>query len=123
MEIVETVAPLVIEKLELIRDSGGAGKFRGGCGVEMDIRVRNEKGGVTLLNISGRDVYPAQGLFGGTEGGKSEILFLGGDRSHSRKKLHPRKIVNLEPNSRVTFSLTRRRGLRKSGRERCTTRG
>src|SRR4029077_18172779 len=104
VEIVETVAPLLIEKLELIQDSGGAGKFRGGSGVEMDVRVMND-GGVTLLNISGRDVYPAQGLFGGKEGGKSEILYLGNDRSRVRKRLHPRKIVVLEQSSRVRFRL------------------
>ena len=104
VEIVETVAPLLIEKLELIQDSGGAGKFRGGCGVEMDVKVTNAKG-VTLLNISGRDVFPAQGLFGGMDGGKSEILSLGAERSHSRKKLHPRRIVNLDENARVRFRL------------------
>ncbi|MDA4129539.1 MAG: hydantoinase B/oxoprolinase family protein [Thaumarchaeota archaeon] len=104
VEIVETVAPILIEKLELIQDSGGAGKFRGGCGVEMDVRVTNSEG-VTLLNISGRDVYPAQGLFGGLEGGKSEILYLGRDSSRARKKLHPRKIVRLDQSARVRFRL------------------
>ena len=104
VEIVETVAPILIEKLELIQDSGGAGKFRGGSGVEMDVKVTNEDG-VILLNISGRDVYPAQGLFGGMDGGKSEILYLGNGKSRVRKRLHPRKIVNLEQGSLVRFKL------------------
>jgi len=102
IEIVETVAPIIIEKLELARDSAGAGRFRGGCGLEMDVRISNP-GGVVLLNISGRDVYPAQGLFGGKEGSKSEILIL--RKSGGRKRLHPRKIVNLEDGTVVRFKL------------------
>jgi len=102
VEIVETVAPILVEKLELIRDSGGAGKFRGGCGLEMDVRISNPDG-IILLNISGRDIYPAQGLLGGKEGSTSEILQLG--KSGGRKRLHPRKIVNLENGTVVRFRL------------------
>ena len=107
VEIVETVSPVIIERLELAQDSGGAGKFRGGCGVIMDVRIAN-KAGVTLLNISGRDVYPAQGLFQGKEGGKSEIIYLGkvgSKRGEKTKKLHPRKIVQLENNDVIRFKL------------------
>ena len=105
VEIVETVAPIIIERLELSQDSGGAGKFRGGCGVIVDVRVAN-KDGVTLLNISGRDVFPSQGLFKGKEGGKSEILLLDSKRARQkRRKLHPRKIVQLESGDLVRFVL------------------
>jgi len=107
VEIVETVAPVIIERLELAQDSGGAGKFRGGCGVIVDVRVANSEG-VTLLNISGRDVYPAQGLFGGKEGGKSAIVYLGKFRAKKRappKKLHPRRIVQLEDGDIIRFKL------------------
>jgi N-methylhydantoinase B len=103
VEVVENVAPLTITKLELIRDSGGAGKFRGGLGLLVEIRVDN-KDGVTLLNISGRDKYPAQGLFGGFEGGKSKILLKQNGKGDF-KRLHPRRIVFINQGSVLRFHL------------------
>lgn len=103
VEIVETVSPLTITRLELSKDSGGAGKFRGGLGLVVEVRVDN-KDGVTLLNISGRDRFPAEGLFGGLEGGKSSI-FIRGDGKHTFRKMHPRKIANLNHGDLVRFEL------------------
>jgi N-methylhydantoinase B len=103
VEIVETVSPITVRKLEIARDSGGAGKFRGGCGLLFDVRIENEDG-ATLLNISGRDKFAAIGLFGGMSGGNTEILL----RRSSRlkwSKLHPRKIAHLERGDYLRFRL------------------
>ncbi len=40
-EVIETLAPIVLEKRELRPDSGGAGTFRGGLGQAMKIRLRS----------------------------------------------------------------------------------
>ena len=103
VEIVETVSPLTITRLELSKDSGGAGKFRGGLGLVVEVRVDN-KDGATLLNISGRDRFPAEGLFGGLEGGKSSI-FIREDGKHTFRKMHPRRIAHLNHGDLVRFEL------------------
>ena len=103
IEIVESVSPLTVRRLELAQDSGGAGRYRGGCGLQFDVKIDND-GGATLLNISGRDKFSAQGLFGGLNGSKTEIL-LRKKGSFHWKKLHPRKIVHLDAEDYLRFTL------------------
>jgi N-methylhydantoinase B len=46
MEMVESTYPLRFRRYELIPDSGGAGRFRGGLGVRRDIEFLDESGSV-----------------------------------------------------------------------------
>jgi N-methylhydantoinase B len=66
VEAQEATQPIVVERFELIADSGGAGRFRGGCGVRRDLRFLAEDG--KLTNLSERQVFPPYGLFGGEPG-------------------------------------------------------
>jgi N-methylhydantoinase B len=66
VEAQEAHQPIVVERFELIRDSAGAGKFRGGCGVRRDMRFLADEG--QLTNLSDRQRFPPYGLFGGTPG-------------------------------------------------------
>lgn len=66
VEAQEANQPIVVERFELIRDSAGAGKFRGGAGVRRDIRFLADEG--KLTNLSDRQKFPAYGLFGGKPG-------------------------------------------------------
>ena len=66
VEAQEARHPLVIERFELIPDSGGAGTFRGGCGVRRDMRFLADEG--KLTNLSDRQTFPPYGLFGGQPG-------------------------------------------------------
>jgi len=62
----EAKYPLMYERLELIRDSGGPGKHRGGLGARRDIRVLADVG---LISTGDRSRHtPAWGLFGGIRG-------------------------------------------------------
>ncbi len=67
VEAQEANQPIVVERFELIRDSAGAGKFRGGSGVRRDMRFLADEG--KLTNLSDRQRFPAYGLFGGKPGG------------------------------------------------------
>jgi N-methylhydantoinase B len=67
VEAQEANQPIVVERFELIRDSAGAGKFRGGSGVRRDMRFLADEG--KLTNLSDRQRFPAYGLFGGQAGG------------------------------------------------------
>ncbi|PYM36511.1 MAG: 5-oxoprolinase [Candidatus Rokuibacteriota bacterium] len=67
VEAQEANQPIVVERFELLRDSAGAGKFRGGCGIRRDMRFLVDEG--QLTNLSDRQTFPPYGLFGGKPGG------------------------------------------------------
>jgi len=69
IELFETAYPLRVERYELIRDSGGAGRFRGGLGIRRDIRVIDHR--ATFSCIGERHKFEPQGLFGGRNGTKA----------------------------------------------------
>jgi N-methylhydantoinase B len=66
VEAQEARHPIVVERFELIRDSGGPGRFRGGSGVRRDLRFLADDG--KLTNLTDRQRLPPWGLFGGREG-------------------------------------------------------
>jgi len=66
-EVTEIRHPWRLERLELIQDSGGPGRYRGGLGVRREYRIGNECG---LTVTAERCLYtPPWGLFGGKPGG------------------------------------------------------
>jgi N-methylhydantoinase B len=66
IEVMEIEFPVRVERYEIIPDSGGAGKHRGGCGVCRDLRILGEN---TVLSVrSARQKFPAQGREGGFAG-------------------------------------------------------
>jgi N-methylhydantoinase B len=78
VEIMESEAPLLLRKKELIADSGGPGKFRGGLGQELIFYLPEEDYGpmpqVCVTLIAGRFKRPAHGIHGGGKGSKGAFL-------------------------------------------------
>ena len=72
IENIELKCPVLVEERVLRRDSGGAGKFRGGLG--LDSRVRNLVEGRWNLVQTGRRKDPPWGLWGGKPGAVSDFL-------------------------------------------------
>jgi N-methylhydantoinase B len=72
VEAQEARHPVVVERFELIPDSGGPGRFRGGCGIRRDMRFLAEDG--KLTNLSDRQRFPPWGLFGGRAGALGRTL-------------------------------------------------
>jgi len=66
VEAQEANQPLIVERFELIGDSAGAGKFRGGCGIRRDLRFLADEG--KLTNLSDRHKFAPYGLGGGRSG-------------------------------------------------------
>jgi N-methylhydantoinase B len=66
VEVQEARHPVVVERFELMTDSAGAGRFRGGCGVRRDLRFLADEG--KLTNLTDRQTFPPYGLFGGAPG-------------------------------------------------------
>ncbi len=66
VEVQEARHPIVVERFELIPDSAGPGRFRGGSGVRRDMRFLADEG--KLTNLTERQRFPPYGLFGGRPG-------------------------------------------------------
>jgi len=77
VEVVEYTAPVVIWKKELSPDSGGAGEFRGGLGVSVEIGSRHPAP-FSLLAMFERIDHPAQGRAGGHAGARGRVRLRSG---------------------------------------------
>jgi N-methylhydantoinase B len=73
----ELETPLVIERRELIVDSGGAGRWRGGLGEELVLRAAPDGADpakpIVLSGSAGRMRFAPAGLFGGQPGSPGRI--------------------------------------------------
>jgi N-methylhydantoinase B len=65
VEIEETKDPVIVERYELIPDSGGAGRFRGGLGVRRDYRLQSA---ARVISVLERCTSPHWGVAGGKHG-------------------------------------------------------
>jgi N-methylhydantoinase B len=78
VEIFESDTPLIVEKRELVVDSGGPGKMKGGLGKREFFRVPDDEyAPIPPVNLgiqAGRFTYPAEGLFGGKPGTRAQFL-------------------------------------------------
>lgn len=72
MEVIEAKYPIQVLRYTLIPDSGGAGEYRGGLGLEVTYRMLRGNA-LSAVFVSGRCKFPAFGLFGGTDGQLNEI--------------------------------------------------
>ncbi len=67
IEVMENEFPVCVERYEMIADSGGAGRQRGGLGVRRELRIVAP--GVKLATRCARQRFAAHGLAGGEAGG------------------------------------------------------
>jgi N-methylhydantoinase B len=81
MEVLENIVPLRCWRQELRQDSGGAGKFRGGLGQEVEVEYLADGDGM-LGMMSERHEHPAFGLFGGQSGQCTIATLNGRDAPH-----------------------------------------
>ena len=100
VEILESDTPLIVEKRELMTDSGGIGRMKGGLGRRMVLRIPDDAYAplppVNLGIQSGRHQYAPEGLFGGGEGAKAAFLVNG-------KPGNPYGLSQLKPGDVVTM--------------------
>jgi N-methylhydantoinase B len=76
VELVEADLPLEVVRYELVPDSGGAGRFRGGLAYVREFRLLASRAVLTIR--SDRRFHPPYGLFGGRAGGGSDNLLTRG---------------------------------------------
>jgi N-methylhydantoinase B len=83
-EVWESRNPWIVEELELAADSGGAGEFRGGLGVNISFRMREDS---FVTSTVERTRNPSWGLAGGEPGRPNAVAIRhpDGDRCEMRK--------------------------------------
>ena len=89
-----------IRRLELIPDSGGAGTFRGGCGLRKDVELLAREATITLLGD--RHTNAPYGLFGAGPGAKAETLL---ERDGETRALGSKEVLGLQCGDVVSFRL------------------
>lgn len=99
VEAQEARNPILVERHELIPDSGGAGRHRGGLGVRKDVRVLAD--GVVLSNLTDRHVFHPYGLEGGGAGALGEIVL--DPAGPGERRLHSKETVRLAHGDVVSF--------------------
>jgi N-methylhydantoinase B len=100
IEVHETLNPVLVRRFELIRDSGGAGRWRGGCGIRKDIELRAGNALLTLLGE--RHTHEAYGLFGGAPGSLAETIHT---RDGKAERLGSKDVRSLRRGDVVSFRL------------------
>ncbi len=100
VEIQESRNPVLIERVGLIADSAGAGRYRGGTGIRKDLRLLAES--AMLYNLGDRAVYAPYGLFGGAAG-QLGITWLNPGTPRA-KKLHSKGVYRLGKDDLVSWS-------------------
>ena len=101
VEILESDSPLIVERRELLPDSGGPGRQRGGLGRREVFCLSDDQYAprppVNLGLQSGRFRLPPEGLFGGKPGAKAQFLVNGASGNpYSLTRLRPGDTVIMD---------------------------
>jgi N-methylhydantoinase B len=75
VESLEVEYPLRVERYELVQDSGGPGRWRGGMAIRRDVRVLDHV--AAYQGSTSRRISAPWGLFGGHSGGLSTVTIDG----------------------------------------------
>src|SRR6516165_2538798 len=94
VEAVEYGAPIVIWRKELAPDSGGAGQFRGGLGLAVEIGARHPAP-LSLLAMFERIEHAAQGRAGGRPGARGRVYLDDG------RELQGKGLQTIPPDCRL----------------------
>jgi N-methylhydantoinase B len=81
IEALEREYPLLVERYALRADSGGAGKYRGGLGIQRDIRALHD--GVIFSGLADRQRMAPWGLDGAGEGAVGRFMLQRANGSES----------------------------------------
>ena len=96
IEEIERNNPLLITKYEYRVDSSGAGRYRGGSGVIRSFLMTSDSTIFTVL--ADRERHGPWGLFGGKEGGKTQVILL---RNNKKRKISSKGTLQLKKNDEI----------------------
>lgn len=100
VEVHETNNPIRVSRFELIPDSGGAGRFRGGCGIRKDVELL--AGDATVVLGGDRHKNAPYGLFGGGPGTTARTVLL---RDGAELDLGSKEVRQMRTGDVISFRL------------------
>jgi N-methylhydantoinase B len=95
IEVLERDMPLICERMELVSDSGGPGRYRGGLGQELVLRITGDSPVHATLR-GGRLHFPSTGILGGSPAPLGRL-------SVNSRQLNVPEITDLLPGDVITF--------------------
>ena len=98
IEETENNYPFMITRYELIPDSEGAGRYRGGLGIRRDWMFRDHESTLTIFSDSRK--FPPWGLFGGGSGAPSRYIL---NPDAEATELPSKVTARLKPNSVISY--------------------
>lgn len=96
IESLEDEFPLLVERYELVPDSGGPGMWRGGLAIRREVRVLDHT--AVFRGSTSRRFSAPWGLFGGHPGGRARITIDGDplpDDSRGAAMLSPGQVIEI----------------------------
>ncbi len=101
VEIFESDTPLIVERRELLADSGGMGRMKGGLGKREIFRIPDDEyAPIPPVNLgiqAGRYIHPAEGLFGGKPGTRAQFLVNGEPgNSYGLTQMQPGDVLTID---------------------------
>lgn len=101
VEVHETHSPVRIKRFGFIPDTGGAGQWRGGCGIRKDIELLNST--AVLSHLGDRHVFAPYGIFGGKPGALAESIL---NPDGNGEKLHSKETREIKRGDVLSFRLS-----------------
>ena len=89
IEILESGGEIVVHRREITMDSGGPGRYRGGCGQTLEVEMRGRSNWIMSCSTD-RVHHPAAGAAGGRPGGAGALLMSGKPLELRRQNAVPR---------------------------------
>ena len=101
VEVHETNSPIRVHRFGFIPDTGGAGQWRGGCGIRKDIELLNST--AVLSHLGDRHVFAPYGIFGGKPGALAESIL---NPDGNGEKLHSKETREIKQGDVLSFRLS-----------------
>jgi len=99
VEIMEQAFPVLYHRYALREGSGGAGRMRGGFGLEYEVELRRGHAKASFVMDHGR--FGPQGALGGGDGAPNEVTVWQSGRAHTPEHLSKEQDIPLAPGDRV----------------------
>ena len=99
IEVMEQYYPILFERFALAEGSGGAGRQRGGMGVEYHIKLRRGEARASMVMDHGR--FGPQGVLGGSDGGVNTVHVEQRGKSYRPQHLSKDQDIVIVPGDRL----------------------
>lgn len=99
VEIMEQAFPVLYHRYALREGSGGAGRMRGGFGLDYEVELRRGQAKASFVMDHGR--FGPQGAMGGMDGAPNEVTVWQGDVPYTPVHLSKEQDIPLAPGDRV----------------------